>query len=61
MNNTAEVKRKQRLIREKVFELQYSLEGRIERDGPLQKKPWVSVKGSGTLLTHSPNLTHSLT
>ena len=48
VNNTAEVKRKQRLIRERVFELQYSLEGRVERDGPLQKKPWVSEKGSGS-------------
>jgi len=39
-NNTELVKKKQRLLRERVFELQYSLEGREELNGPLKNKPW---------------------
>lgn len=43
VNNRTEILHKMELIRERVFELQYSLEGRIELNGPLTKKPWLNM------------------
>ena len=41
-NRSGEVARKQRLIRERVFELQYSLESYLEDDDDVTCAPWIS-------------------
>ena len=41
-NKSEEVARKQKLIRERVFELQYSLESYLEDDDDVSCAPWIS-------------------